>query len=50
VYYGGVVAAPVFSVIAKSVLSSLGVPPDSVGASDTVTARKVVQAPTGGSL
>lgn len=42
-YYGGLVAAPVFSVITKSVLSSMGVRPDAVDS--PVQMRNYVQAP-----
>ncbi|HEY1057871.1 MAG TPA: penicillin-binding protein 2 [Limnobacter sp.] len=43
VYYGGLVAAPVFSTIVKSVLTRLNVQPDAVGNGDQL--RKMVQAP-----
>nr|WP_306173654.1 penicillin-binding protein 2 [Limnobacter humi] len=43
VYYGGLVAAPVFSTIVKSVLTRLNVQPDAVGPGEQL--RKYVQAP-----
>jgi cell division protein FtsI (penicillin-binding protein 3) len=43
VYYGGLVAAPVFSVITKSVLNRLNVQPDALPSTDQL--RKFVSAP-----
>ena len=48
-YYGGLVAAPVFSVIAKSVLSSLGVPPDALSTPEPLR-NHYVQAAQGKAL
>jgi cell division protein FtsI (penicillin-binding protein 3) len=47
-YYGGLVAAPVFSVITKSVLTRLNVQPD--GIESTEQLRKYVSAPAGSRL
>lgn len=43
VYYGGLVAAPVFSVITKSVLTRLNVQPDAIDSTQQL--RKLVSAP-----
>jgi len=48
VYYGGLVAAPVFSVITKSVLTRLNVQPDAIEPANQL--RKLVSAPTGRQL
>ncbi|WP_334119346.1 peptidoglycan D,D-transpeptidase FtsI family protein [Limnobacter sp.] len=47
-YYGGLVAAPVFSVITKSVLTRLNVQPDSIESTEQL--RKYVSAPAGSRL
>ncbi|MDP3187378.1 MAG: penicillin-binding protein 2 [Limnobacter sp.] len=47
-YYGGLVAAPIFSVITKSVLTRLNVQPD--GIESTEQLRKYVSAPAGSRL
>ncbi|HEX4842305.1 MAG TPA: penicillin-binding protein 2 [Limnobacter sp.] len=47
-HYGGLVAAPVFSVITKSVLTRLNVQPDAVQPAEQL--RKYVEAPSGSRL
>ena len=44
VYYGGLVAAPVFSTITKSVLTRLNVQPDAIESTEQL--RKIVSAPS----